>query len=778
MSSDQIIKEPAPPKDHNFDIVILSDDSAVQSQLQKLTTAEFPDCLVKTMNSSDRFRPPTNTNLPLLFIADYNAIAKDNSALLKKLRLTTPNIWICVATRESDLVTAFDRLGASVDDFIPIDDQFSNAIRNSVNRVFNLSSQESPDRATFNARNIPLNVLIDSTHDSFVVLDGEGLLLFANSRWEENFTNPALERTYLYDITHPNDLHRLEADLQLAILEKGQGSAVFRIRSKLDRWETLQATIIGFEAEGIHVALISARNVSELHRMQSRLQELEMQNQLYQENSDALVYRFNLQNQTLQYVTEFPLAKYGYCLADFQNSTSTFFEIIIEKEYLTEFQLEIDGLIRRGSSSAAEIAFNQKIICKDGSLKAVIHKVRLDWSRDGVHFWINGTIREIVPRSEQTATPNLTEAIDRKLLFEAMLEGIAEFSNISGAGIKSSGLKCVSCNKAFENFIGLPRDRIIGSFLFDLFPGLDETPLNIDSEESLPDVLENVAGGGSPRTIEDYFWPHLRAYFNISATSVQIGSVSLMMTDVTRRKHAEIRLATLLRGLPDTALYQTGGGVEYISDGIAEMLGYAPEVFQNDRNFFDSLIHPDDRDNLAKAQNRWISKGSRRVLEMEFRVRHRDGHYIWILDRMSKAFTTPDGKQSSQGVMIDISSRKQLEAERQIELAEMEAVFKSLPELLFRLDENGTILSYRVGREDLLLLKPDEVLNRSMFELLPDDLGQKFKKLLKSTFKSRQESRIEYSLDLPAGKKHFEARFYYISEALITVVIREEPNKS
>jgi PAS domain S-box-containing protein len=245
-----------------------------------------------------------------------------------------------------------------------------------------------------------------------------------------------------------------------------------------------------------------------------------------------------------------------------------------------------------------------------------------------------------------------------------------------------------------------------------------------------------------------------------------------MFTDVTRRKHAEVRLATLLQGLPDTALYQTGGGIEYVSDGITNMLGFLPEVFQKDRNFFVGLIHPDDRLRIHQAQTQWIGKGSRGVLEMEFRARHCDGHYIWLLDRMSKAFTTPDGRQSSQGVMIDITARKQLEEERQVEVAEMEAVFQALPDLLFRIDKDGVILNYRAGRDDYLFVKPEKFLNKSMFDVLPHPVGDQCRFAVEQTLQNRQQVSIEYSLTVPAGKRLFEAKFFYITNNLITVVIR------
>ncbi len=753
-------------------MVIFGNDHVLLNSLCGIVEREFPECHLKIARSSAQIKLPAPSALPLLFLADYRSIREDGAEFLKRLRNLVPNVWIGVVTDDSELVPAFDSLGAIADDILPLDEQIAVSLRNSLGSIRKASEIELSPKVLFNPKNIVSSLLIESIHDAFIVVDGDGLLLFANDVWLDKFPDPNNERTYLSDVIHSNDLHRLEADLQLAIIEKGSSSAVFRAQSQTERWETLQATITGFESEGVHLALLCGRIVTELHKLQIRLQDLETQNTLYQDHVESVVYRYNLQNNNLQFISEVPLQLFGWTQDDFVDMDATLYEKLVELADLPLFHTFLDNLIRRGSGTNQEASIRHNLVCKDGSIRLVEHKVKLDWSRDGAHYWINGAIKAVTPLASGQ-NPEPLQDNDRSMLFEAMLEGMAEFEVIAVEGGPAKGLKCVACNKAFEDLVGITRERILGSLLCDLFPGLDETPLDIDSEESLPQILDHVAAGGGPKTIEDYFWPHLRAYVNVSATSIREGNVSLMLTDVTRRKHAEIRLATLLRGLPDTALYQTGGGVEYISDGISQMLGYEPDVFQIDRNFFVSLIHPDDQEHLQNLQRRWIAKGSRRVLETEFRVRHKDGHYIWILDRMSKAFTTPDGRQSSQGVMIDISAKKQLEAERQIEVAEMEAVFQALPDLLFRIDKNGTILSYRAGREDLLFVKPEEFLGKSMFDVLPASVGKQIRSAVKKTLQSHDQISLEYTLEVPAGTQKFEAKFFYITENLITIVVRK-----
>ena len=57
---------------------------------------------------------------------------------------------------------------------------------------------------------------------------------------------------------------------------------------------------------------------------------------------------------------------------------------------------------------------------------------------------------------------------------------------------------------------------------------------------------------------------------------------------------------------------------------------------------------------------------------------------------------------------------------------ELEVIFRALPDLYFRLTEDGTILSYRAGAENGLYVPPEAFLNRRMQDVLPPAVGVKF----------------------------------------------------
>jgi PAS domain S-box-containing protein len=105
---------------------------------------------------------------------------------------------------------------------------------------------------------------------------------------------------------------------------------------------------------------------------------------------------------------------------------------------------------------------------------------------------------------------------------------------------------------------------------------------------------------------------------------------------------------------------------------------------------------------------------------------------------------------------------------------ELEVVFRALPDLYFRLADDGRILSYRAGAENGLYLPPEEFLNRRMQDVLPTEVGEKFDAAVVLVRSSGQVASIEYTLDLPDGEQGaFEARLVPLVPGELAAVVRD-----
>ncbi len=86
-------------------------------------------------------------------------------------------------------------------------------------------------------------------------------------------------------------------------------------------------------------------------------------------------------------------------------------------------------------------------------------------------------------------------------------------------------------------------------------------------------------------------------------------------------------------------------------------LGYLPDELPNHFSTWESRLHPDDRESaLSYVQN--FMESATQLYENEFRMRHRDGSYRWIMTRGEKQLDANGKLVRLIGSHIDISERK------------------------------------------------------------------------------------------------------------------------
>ncbi|HVU15312.1 MAG TPA: PAS domain-containing protein [Candidatus Didemnitutus sp.] len=102
-------------------------------------------------------------------------------------------------------------------------------------------------------------------------------------------------------------------------------------------------------------------------------------------------------------------------------------------------------------------------------------------------------------------------------------------------------------------------------------------------------------------------------------------------------------------------------GEFYRNPRYAEIIGYMPAELPPDRHIWLSFGHPDDiaGTNTALAEH---LEGRTVVYQSEYRLRHRDGQWVWVLDRGKVVARDPRGQPLRVvGTQTDITPRKQLE---------------------------------------------------------------------------------------------------------------------
>jgi class 3 adenylate cyclase len=81
---------------------------------------------------------------------------------------------------------------------------------------------------------------------------------------------------------------------------------------------------------------------------------------------------------------------------------------------------------------------------------------------------------------------------------------------------------------------------------------------------------------------------------------------------------------------------------------------------RDDKKFWVKRLHPQDAERVFAEMDQIIRQGKGVV---EYRFRHRDGHYIWIQDTFSVTHDDDGKPKEIVGSWADISDRKRIEAE-------------------------------------------------------------------------------------------------------------------
>lgn len=300
-------------------------------------------------------------------------------------------------------------------------------------------------------------------------------------------------------------------------------------------------------------------------------------------------------------------------------------------------------------------------------------------TKSGALYWVSATI---VPLLGTDGRPTGYIAIRTDITAQKRLEAELRDSRRFLQSITDAMGEGVFCLDAegFTTFLNPEAERLLGWSMADLLGMTLHDAVHYQTVDGAPlaacncPTLTAIRRGEIYRSEAEHFTRRDGVMFPVSIVSVPlrdgsrvIGSVGVFQ-DITERKRildaleeSERRLKVALEA-SYTGLWDWNPQTDaaYYSTQWLAMVGYAPGELPATGAAWTSLLHPDDADRVSAILQRHID-GALPFYEVEFRMRHKNGGWVWILS--SGRVVERDGAGRPQritGIHKDITERKQV----------------------------------------------------------------------------------------------------------------------
>jgi len=144
----------------------------------------------------------------------------------------------------------------------------------------------------------------------------------------------------------------------------------------------------------------------------------------------------------------------------------------------------------------------------------------------------------------------------------------------------------------------------------------------------------------------------------------------------------------------------------FVSPQAEAILGYSPEEWLAEPDFWENRIHPEDRESAVAYCNRETVKG--RNHEFEYRFKKADGSYTWLKDVVS-VIQKDEGPKLLRGFLMDITERKESEKKKRAEQEKYRSIFENSLVAFMVTNPDGSILEANRAASELFGYSVDEI---------------------------------------------------------------------
>ncbi len=359
---------------------------------------------------------------------------------------------------------------------------------------------------------------------------------------------------------------------------------------------------------------------------------------------------------------------------------------------------------------------------------------------------------------------------EEKLLYERNLLETLLHNHPDFVYFKDSGARFLRMSKRFCDLFGCGMEDIIGKTDLELFP--EEVAKQTYSEDvhiiktGIPLINKEECAGGTWVLTTKIPW--------VDKEGNIIGLFGISR-DITERKQAEEAIRSSeekFRSLVHNVklgIYRSTPGAAgkflEVNPAMEEITGYSREELLR-VNVCDLYLHPEERATVSEE----IS-GTAGAVIRELDLRKKDGMQIVVLMTVSAVRDITGQVLSFDGILEDITERKQAEEALQHSMIRYRELAESIGDVFFAFDRHLRYIYWNRASEELTGISAQDALGKHLYDIFPkDEQTKKAEEAYLKALKGKQPQHFvnEYQL----GDKHlfFEISAYPTKDGLSVLV--------